>query len=159
VAYFIVRLHEHAMRTVFLSIFTVLLFTSCGRDARIYELDSGSFDSKTLQRIQSDTGIVLPAGARGLNFYYKPPIDPAYIDKIEIPLKSKEDVIKTLSLIRNEDNLHTIESLGTKVRWWIPKGAKTLTDCQRLVGTGNYLHVMLTEENATVILYIEWWVI
>jgi hypothetical protein len=147
------------MRTVFLSIFTVLLLSSCGRDARVYELDSGSFDSKTLQRIQSDTGIVLPVGARGLNFYYKPPIDPAYIAKIEIPLKSKEDVIKTLSVIENDDNLHTTESLGTKVRWWIPKGAKTLMDRQRFVGTGNYLHVMLTEDDTTVILYIEWWVI
>ena len=125
---------------------------------RVYELDSRSFDSKTLQRIQSDTGIILPAGARGLNFYYKPPIDPAYIAKIEIPLKSKEDVIKTLSVITNDDNLHTMGSLGTKVSWWVPKGAKTLMDRQRqrFIGPGNYLHVMLTEEDATVILYIEW---
>ena len=148
-----------AIRSVFLSILTVLLIAGCGRDAREHELDSKSFDSKTLQRIQSDTGIALPAGARGLNFYYTPPIDPAYIAKIEIPLSSKEDVITTLSGVENDENMHATESLGTKVRWWIPKGAKVLMDRQRFVGTGNYLHVILTEEGATVILYIEWWAI
>jgi hypothetical protein len=133
--------------------------SGCGRDARRYELDSKSFDSRTLQRIQSDTGITLPAGARGLNFYYKPPIDPAYIAKIEIPLSSKDDLIKTLSVIENDDNIHNTETMGTKVRWWIPKDVKPLMDRQRFVGTGNYLHVILTEEGETIILYIEWWVI
>ena len=147
------------MKATYLFVFTALLIVSCGRDAREYQLDSRSFDLKTLQKIQSDTGITIPAGARGLNFYYKPPIDPAYIAKIEIPLSSKEDAIKTISAISNDENLHVLDSLGSKVDWWIPKGAKTLLDRQRFVGTGNYLHVMLTKENASVILYIEWWVI
>ena len=94
-----------------------------------------------------------------MNFYYEPPIDPAYIAKIEIPLSSKENVINTLSVIENDKNLHTTESLGTKVRWWIPKSAKILVDCQKFVGRGDYLHVMLTEEDTVVILYIEWWTI
>jgi hypothetical protein len=122
-------------------------------------LDGKSFDSKTLQRIQSDTGITFPAGVRGLNFHYKPPVDPAYIAKIEMPRSSKEDVIKTLSVIQNDENLHVTESMGTKVHWWIPKGVKPLVDRQKLVGTGNYLHVVLTEEAGRVILYLEWWVI
>jgi len=137
----------------------VLLFAGCDRDLRTYELDRASFDAKTLQRIQSDTGIALPASARGLNFYYKPPIDPAYIAKIEIPPSSKADVIKTLSAVKNDENIHSMGSLGEKVRWWVPKGTKPLVDNQAFVGTGNYLHVMLTEENGTVILYIEWCVI
>jgi hypothetical protein len=148
----------HTAKTLFPLLFAVLLFSGCGRGYRIYELDRTSFDTKTLQMIQSDTGVALPAGARGLNFYYKPPIDPAYIAKIEIPLKSKEDVIRTLSAIENDENTHIMESLGAKVRWWIPKGAKALVDRQTFV-RGNYLHVMLTEEDASVILYIEWWVI
>lgn len=147
------------MRTVLLSILTVTLLSGCGRDARRYELDSKSFDTKTLQRIQSDIGINLPAGARGLNFYYTPPIDPAYIAKIEIPPSSKDDLIKMLSVIENDNNIHSTETMGTKVRWWIPKGVKPLMDRQRFVGTGNYLHVMLTEEDAKIILYIEWCVI
>ena len=93
-----------------------------------------------------------------MNFYYTPPIDPAYIAKIEIPPSSKEDVIKTLSTIKNED-IHFMGSLGTKVSWWIPKGAKVLVDHQEFVGTGNYLHVILAEEDSTIILYIEWCVI
>lgn len=147
------------MKATFLFILTLLLIAGCSRDAREYELNSKSFDLQTLQRIESDTGITLPAGTRGLNFYYKPPIDPAYIAKIEIPLKSKDDVIKTLSAIVNDENLHVPDSLGAKVNWWIPKGAKVLLDRQRFVGTGNYLHVMLSEEDSSVILYVEWWVI
>jgi hypothetical protein len=137
-------------------VLTGLVFCGCDRDLRQYELDSKSFDSKTLQRIQSDTGIVLPVGARGLNFYYTPPIDPAYIAKIEIPRSSKDDLIKKLSAIKNDDNLHVFTTLGTKVHWWIPKGTKPVMDRQRQVGTGNYLHVILTEEDGRVILYIEW---
>jgi hypothetical protein len=145
----------HSVKILFPLLSTVLLFAGCGREYRTYELDRTSFDVNTLQRIQSDTGIVLPAGARGLNFYYKPPIDPAYIAKIEIPPSSKEDVIKMLSAIKNDENIHTTESLGAKVRWWIPKGAKVLVDRQNF-HTGNYLHVTLTEDDTLVILYIEW---
>ena len=149
---------KHTERFLIPILLAPLLFSGCGRGYRNYELDRTSFDTKTLQMIQSDTGVAIPAGARGLNFYYKPPIDPAYIAKIEIPLISKEDVIKTLSTIRNDENTHITESLGTKVSWWMPKGAKTLVDRQRFVRS-NYLHVILTEEDASVILYIEWWVI
>jgi len=147
------------MRTLVLVIPTVLVFLGCGRDAQQYELDSKSFDSRTLQRIQSDTGIALPPGARGLNFYYKPPIDPALIAKIEIPQNSTADLIKTLSAIENDGNIHNMETMGTKVTWWIPKGTKPLVDRQRFTGPGNYLHVILTEDGEKVVLYIEWWVI
>ncbi len=108
--------------------------------------------------VQSDTGIILPANAKGLNFYYKAPIDPAYVAKIEIPKDSKENVIKTLSAIKNDGNIHTVESLGAKVAWWIPKDVKVLVERQTFVG-GNYLHVTLTEEDAAIIFYIEWWTI
>jgi hypothetical protein len=126
---------------------------------REYELDSKSFDTNTLQKIQTDTGIAFPTAARGLNFYYKPPIDPAYLAKIEIPPRSKADMMKTLSAITNDGNVHPMESLGTKVHWWIPKGAGILMDRQRLVGSGNYLHATLAEEDTSMMLYIEWWVI
>jgi hypothetical protein len=135
------------------------LLSGCGRDYRTYELDKTNFDAKTLQKIQSDTGIALPVGARGFNFYYKPPIDPAYIAKIEIPPSSKEELIQALSIIKNDENIHVTESLGTKVSWWIPKGTKTLLDRQSFVGAGNYLRVVLVEEDKTVILFIEWWTI
>lgn len=147
------------MRILYLIIPVVLLLTGCGRDAREYELDSKGFDSKKLQEIQSDTGIIFPVGARGLNFYYKPPIDPAYIAKIEIPKQSKDDFIKSLSTIENDHNIKNVQSMGTKVNWWIPKHVKPLLDRQRFVGTGNFLHVVLTDEGTKVILYLEWWVI
>jgi hypothetical protein len=148
----------HAAKILFPLLLAVLLFSGCGRGFRSYELDRTSFDTKTLQMIQSDTGIALPAGARGLNFYYKPPIDPAYIAKIEIPLNFKEDMIKMLSAIKNDDNIHASESLGAKLSWRMPKSAKVVVERQTFVG-GNYLHATLTEEDAAVILYIEWWVI
>lgn len=132
----------------------LLLLSSCDRGYRDYQLDRTSFDAKTLQMIQSDTRIALPTGAQGLYFYYKAPIDPAYAAKIEIPRNSEENMIQTLSAIKNED-IHVSGSLGAKMAWWIPKGAKILVDRQATVG-GNYLHVTLTKEEATVVLYIEW---
>ncbi len=136
-----------------------LLYAGLGCDRRIrsYELDRTTFDAKTLQMIQADTGIALPAGARGLNFHYEPPIDPAYVARIEIPASSKDDVIRMLSAIELNE-VHVSESLGTKVRWWIPRDVKRLVDRQAFVRS-NYLHVVLTEEGGALILYIEWWVI
>jgi hypothetical protein len=132
----------------------VLLFSGCGQGYRDYQLDRTSFDAKTLQMIQSDTRIVIPTGSQGLNFYYKAPIDPAYAAKIEIPTNSEEHMIQTLSAIQNED-IQVDGSLGAKMAWWIPKSAKILVHRQTTVG-GNYLHVTLTREEATAMLYVEW---
>ena len=141
-----------------LPLLSVLFLAGCGRGYKDYELAGASFDAKTLQMIQSDTSIALPADSRGLNFYYKAPIDPAYIAKIEISKSSKEDMIKTLSATKSDEKTHVVESLGTKVTWWIPKGAKILVERQTFIGNG-YLHVTLTDEDAAIILYIEWWTI
>ena len=104
--------------------------------------------------IQSDTRIVLPASARGLHFYHKPPIDPAYLAKIEIPRDSKAKMMETLSLITNMD-IHTDGSFEKRVSWWIPTSAKVLVDRQTMIGS-DYLHATLTEETDDIILYIEW---
>jgi hypothetical protein len=132
----------------------MVLLSGCGPREREYELDSKNFDSKTLQMIQTDTRIVLPASARGLHFYYKPPIDPAYLAKIEIPRDSKEKMTQSVSSITGMD-IHTDGSFQKRVSWWIPKSAKVLVERQTRVGN-DYLHVTLTEESDAVILYIEW---
>ena len=139
----------------FLQLFLcVFLLSGCGQSYNDYELDETSFDAKTLKMIQSDSRITLPKGARGLNFYYKAPIDPAYAAKIEITQSSKEDMMRTLSAIKNEE-ISVSNSLGPRMRWWIPTNAKVLIDRQATVG-GNYLRATLTHEGNSVILYIEW---
>jgi hypothetical protein len=131
-----------------------LLFSACGRGHSDYELDETNFDAKTLQMIQSDSRITLPKGARGLNFYYKAPIDPAYAAKIEIPQSSKESIMRTLSAIKDE-TISVTNPLGPRMRWWFSKDAKILADRQATIG-GNYLQMTLTDEGASVILYVEW---
>ena len=130
-----------------------VLIPGCGKDAREYELDQASFGITTLQMIQDESKIILPKEARGLNFHYKPPIDPAFAAKIEIPIGAREDMLRRLLEIKNEQ-INIVGELGPTNHWWVPKGAKILVNRQTSTD-GVYLRVILTAEGAKTILYIE----
>ena len=53
-----------------------------------------------MEMIRHDTGLSIPKGARGLNFAYSPPIDPAYLARIEIPAESRASVETQLAALK-----------------------------------------------------------
>ena len=131
------------------------LLAGCGSSGlREYELNETSFNAETLQMIQADSGVTLPKGTRGLNFYYKPPIDPAFVAKLQIPKDSTEAMVQQISAIKPEQ-INISGELGPRKDWWVPKDAKILVDRQSSP-KGNYLRTTVTTEGDRTILYVEW---
>jgi hypothetical protein len=66
-----------------------------------------------MEMIRHDTGLSIPKGARGLNFAYSPPIDPAFLARIEIPADSRESVETQLAALK-ENRIKSVRGLASK---------------------------------------------
>ena len=141
---------------LFLAILAVLLLAGCDKYAHKYELDERSFGPDTLKEIEQDSGITLPTGARGLHYFYKPPIDPGFAAKIELPVESKDEVLRRISAIKQE-SVSVSGDLGPRFPWWVSARASVLLDRQSRT-KDTYLHAILTDEEGRMFLYLEWWV-
>lgn len=119
-----------------------------------YQLDEKSFGAKTLSIIQSDSGVKLPTGSRGIKFIYLPPIDPSWAAKIEIPKEASATMLAELSKFAGEQ-INIIGESGPRTNWWHNQKSKVLIDRQSSP-MGNYLRMTLTEEAGSIFLYIEW---
>jgi uncharacterized lipoprotein len=134
----------------------LLGITGCS-DARYlgpFELDERSFDADALAMVQQDTGIVLPKGSRGLHFRYKPPVDPAFIAKLEIPASAREEMIHKIEAIKKQDIGRRADSLWAGVSWWPPPVAGAIAETRGL-RDGNDVWLVLSEENERLVLSIE----
>lgn len=105
----------------------------CGNGPHDYELGSANFGADTLLMVEKDMGLKLPAGAKGLNFYYKAPIDPAFIAKIEIPSDEKDGIVKQLSALPNKPT-NSSGGLSERISWWTPTVGRVIQDRQSLDG-------------------------
>lgn len=130
----------------------------CGgaTDTTEYELDQTSFDARTLKRVEGDTGIALPSGSRGLNFYYWPPIDPGFIARVEIPQTSAKLVAAEIEKIPHNGHVPRYPD-GVK-RWW-----DVLRTCEgetlvsrRYMKGGTYVNAHLCKKEADYLLYVAW---
>jgi hypothetical protein len=147
-----------AMTRLCLLLSAILFITGCGdsRYGHAFELDQSTFDADAMQLIRHDTGILIPAGARGLNFTYTPPIDPAYLARIEIPPESRGALEAQLAALK-ENRIESTGGLSTKTPWWRPTQGKVIVDKQVFDGNhGTTLHAILAIEGETLILYIDW---
>ncbi|RYD49627.1 MAG: hypothetical protein EOP85_01250 [Verrucomicrobiaceae bacterium] len=131
----------------------LLSITGCGQHARERELDSTNFDAATLREVEQETGVKLPAGAKGLNYYYKPPIDPIYIARIALPATAKDEMVKHLSalpqkLIGNSKNATGLLS------WWHPETENIVVERISINDRGTYHHAILTEKDGAFTLYL-----
>jgi hypothetical protein len=142
------------MRTKFLALALLLLVTGCSKYDHNFELGERSFGRETLQKIEHDTEIGLPADARGLNFFYQAPIDPAFAAKIEISAASQTNLLRQLSEIEQR-GVQVSGTLGPRFKWWTPAQGKVLIERQRKADS-TYLHVILVEDQGRTILYLEW---
>jgi hypothetical protein len=128
----------------------------CGKGTRDYELGSADFGADTLLMVEKEMGLRLPAGARGLNFYYKAPIDPAFIAKIEIPSDAKDDMAKQVSALPNKP-VNSSGGLAERISWWIPTAGKVLHDREFIDDSnGQFRRAVLTDEDGICLLYLDW---
>jgi len=132
----------------------LLILAGCGKSYHNFELDEQSFDQETRQSIEKAIGFQLPTNARGLNYYYKAPIDPSFVARFEIPSTARGEMLRSLSAITNLD-VHVVGAVSERVKWWTPKKGKILIDRQRINGE-SYCHAILTDEGDRLILYLDW---
>lgn len=147
---------RYKMKNVLFFILTFLLLIGC-RDSRWFrefELDEKTFNSEAMQMVIRDTGLDLPEGVRGLNFRYSPPIDPAFVARIEIPKEARFHVQKQIEAIKNQD-IDLSGGPGKKVAWWPPPQKKMVIDRQLIQADGDYFRAALTQEDKRIILYVE----
>ena len=131
-----------------------LLLFGCSKYYRNFELDERSFDRETLQLIEKAFGFPLSTNARGLNYYYKAPVDPSFVAKVEMPSSARSEILQRISAITNED-VHVAGAISERVQWWTPTRGKILIDRQR-TSVEAYQHAILAEEGGCLILYLEW---
>lgn len=142
-----------------------LLLAGCGsgpKDSNVnafgvwheYELDSHAFDTNTMQMIRNRTGLNLPPDVIGLNYHHYPPIDPAFAARIEIPEKSKSEVLGLVSTVQ-ANAPHFRVDLGERNHWWISSNA-TIKLSRKYVGPEYLLRATLADEDSRTFLYIEY---
>lgn len=128
----------------------------CGKGTHDYELGSANFGADTLLMVEKEMGLKVPAGAKGLNFYYKAPIDPAFIAKIEIPSNAEDGMVKQLSALPNKP-VNTSGDLSERISWWTPAEGRVLQDREFLDSSnGQYRRAILTEKDGILLLYLDW---
>ena len=131
-----------------------LLLFGCGKYCRDFELDERTFDREILQCVEKAVGYSLPTNARGLNYYYKAPVDPAFLAKVEIPSSARSEILQRICTMTNED-VHVVGVISERVQWWTPTKGKILIERQQTSGEA-YHHAILVEENGRLLLYLEW---
>ncbi len=139
---------------------SILLFAfcliGCDKGTSDYELRSADFGADTLHMVEKDMGLKLPAGAKGLNFYYKAPIDPAFIAKIEITPDAKDGIEKQILAIPNKP-MNRSGGLSDRILWWTPTDGRIIQD--RIFydeSNGQTRRAILTEKDGRWFLYLDW---
>jgi hypothetical protein len=140
---------------ILIVLFAALLLSECSdsRWLKEFELDEKSFDAEAMQMIKDDSGLTIPAGAKGLNFRYSPPIDPSFVARIEIPKDSRGKIIAQIEAIPDE-KIDISGGPGERVTWWPPVVETVIMDRQCTQADGDYFRAILTEENGKTILYV-----
>ena len=139
------------------SIFLIALcLMGCGKGTSDYELGSADFGAETLHMVEKDMGLKLPTGAKGLNFYYKAPIDPAFIAKIEIPSDAKEGIEKQLLAFPNKP-FNSSGGLSERILWWTPTEGRVIHDRMFFdASNGQSRRAILTEKDGNMFLFLDW---
>ena len=132
----------------------IVLLAGCSRSRwlREFELDERSFDSEAMQWVTGKSGLDIPGEARGLNFRYRPPIDPSFVARIAIPEDSRHDVVEQIKTLKDEE-VNISGGLGEKVDWWLPPTEAIIIDREQL-RNNHYLRAAVTIEDDQTILYV-----
>jgi hypothetical protein len=126
------------------------------RDLTEYSLDETSFDSEAMAKIQTESGITLPDGSKGLAFKHIPPIDAIVFAKIQIPGDAQESLTKQIEALK------TIEFPNNfaydRCAWW-PPSPEHIVLTKRAFSNRYYVELHLVKEGEVLVLYIQYFTI
>lgn len=137
-----------------------LAVASCGgnRDETEYSLDERSFDAATMAKIQQESGIHLPDGAKGLAFHYISPIDPIVFAKIQIPTVGQDSIRKQTEALSFSGTSFPENFANGRCKWWpgVPQGVIL---SKQAFNNGHYIELYLVRENDDMIIYLKYFTI
>jgi hypothetical protein len=139
-------------------LFTLCLAISHGsRDLREYDLDEQSFQADTLAKIQKESVMVLPEGAKGLRFHYVPPIDPIFFARIAIPSNAEKIMAQRIEgLPASPPFPH--DFANQRCAWW-PTDPKGVILSRQAFQNGWHLEIHLVREKEQLIFYLKYFTI
>ncbi len=121
---------------------SLLFLPRCGsRWNREFELDENSFDTEAMEMVKDDSGLNLPATAKGLKFAYKPPIDPAFLAIIQLPEESLDQIKPQIEAIL-DNPISSTGGLDTRIPWWKPTHGEVIIDRENFRSNGTEIRVI-----------------
>lgn len=135
--------------------FLCVTILGCGwdRDSTEYSLDEKSFDAEAMAKIERETGIDLPDGAKGLKFHHIPPIDPMVFAKIKIPADAQDAVTKQIAKLAVSGVESQKDFASKRCDWW-PAAFENVLLSKQALSNGWYVDLYLVKEGEDIILYI-----
>lgn len=137
-----------------------LVVLGCGwhRDLTEYSLDEDSFDAEAMAKIEQESGIDLPDGAKGLAFRHIPPIDPIVFAKIKIPADAQASLAKQIGALTFRGTHFPKDFANDRCEWW-PAGSESVVLSKQAFNNGYYVELYLVKEKDAIILYIKYFTI
>jgi hypothetical protein len=143
------------MKTVILMSLLVVL-AGCNDSRKNQEFDAQSFTPHQLRMVEERAGISIPSGSRGLNLYdAQAEVDPSFIAKIWIPTASTNEIVTEIERLPSQ-SISVTNYLVNRVTWWHPAAASTRIERRFFQLTGDFVSVLLCEEDSQTILYVDW---
>jgi hypothetical protein len=128
-----------------------------GREFTAYSLDEKSFDAKAMAEIKKESGLKIPADAKGMAFQYYPPIDPLTFAKIQIPESGREALEKQIKSFKDTD-YHDDGFAYDRCNWW-PPAKKSVFLFKRTYHNGYCMEIHLAKEKGHTVLYVQYFTI
>ena len=125
------------------------------RDSTEYTLDEKSFDAEAMAKIEQETGIDLPDGAKGLKFHHIPPIDPIVFAKIKIPAAAQDSISRQIEALTLNGTDFPKDFANDRCEWW-PSAFESVVLAKQARSNGWYIELYLVKEGDDIILYIKY---
>jgi hypothetical protein len=131
---------------------------SGNRDLTEYDLDKGSFDAEAMAKIERESGIDIPDGAKGLAFHHIPPVDPIVFGKIRIPVDAQELVKNQIETLTFSGAQFPKDFANDRCKWW-PAVQENVVVTKQAFTNGYYVELYLVKEGDDIILYIKYFTV
>jgi hypothetical protein len=128
------------------------------RDLGAYDLDEKAFDAEAMAKIEKETGIDLPDGAKGLAFCHTPPVDPIVFAKIRIPFEAQNAISKQIAALASDEANFPKGFANDECAWWPEKPSGVVISAYARAGV-LYVELHLLKEGDDLILYIKYFTI
>lgn len=135
-------------------------FVGCSghRDLTEYSLDESTFDAEAMAKIERESGVNIPDGAKGLAFHHIPPVDPMVFAKIEIPAEAQDLFTHQIRKLTFSGAAFPEDFANHRCGWW-PATPENVVLSKQAFNNGYYIELHLMKEKDDMVLYIKYFTI